>query len=186
MLAGHITPLLPSRAESKHLGKSVKQTKFHGAIYVLISSNHASPPKKNPLMSSFSHSSSISLHFLPSSGLRPSYPPSQRISSCFLSFAGGTHRPAGRCPIPLSNFQMCSLERRTCAPASGDPLTSFPPDACQTFILPQSQCGHCRDGWQPPERDPAADAALLNLLIVSFITHKEQLGRGDLGHPWGS
>lgn len=94
---------------------------------------------------------------------------------------------ACRCPIPLSNFQMCSQERRTCAPASGDPLTSSPPDACQTFILPQSQCGHCRDGWQPPERDPA-DAGLVNLLIISFITHKEQLGPGGggLGHPRGS
>lgn len=92
-------------------------------------------------------------------------------------------RPVSDSALKLPDVLPGAEDLRAC---KRRPPDIIPPDACQTFILPQSQCGHCRGGWQPPERDPAADAALLNLLIVSFITHKEQLGRGDLGHPWGS
>lgn len=109
------------------------------------------------------------------------------ISHPSVSLHASSHSPTGRVGLPVSD---CVLKLPDVLPGAEDmrackqrPPDIIPPDACQTFILPQSHCGHCGDGWQPPERDP--DAGLLNPLIISFITHKEQLGRGGLGTPVG-
>lgn len=112
--------------------------------------------------------------------IRPTSHPS--VSPCIFSFVGLRVFDSA---LQLPDVFPGAEDLRACKRRRPDILP--PPGAGQSFILQQSHCGHCRDGWQPPERDPAADAGLLNLLIISFITHKEQLGRGGggLGTPMG-